>query len=73
MPSYEELYNIAKQNYRKAVDERDELKKNLQNLQQQKQKLSGDLLKKQAVLTAIQAKKKFNSRCLRQMSKYLIR
>ena len=53
MPSYEELYNIAKQNYRKAVDERDELKKNLQNLQQQKQKLSGDLLKKQAVLTAI--------------------
>lgn len=58
MPDYEELYNDAKQKYFNAIDERDTLRKNKKNLEQQQSQLSKELNQKQNNLNNAQGKKK---------------
>ncbi len=57
MPNYEELYNIAKNKYNQAVEERNNIRKNTAELQGKKGTLTRQLSEKQSALSAIQQKK----------------
>lgn len=57
MPNYEELYNIARNKYNQAIEDRNAIRKNTSELQGQKNTLTRELGEKQAALVAIQQKK----------------
>lgn len=57
MPSYEELYYIAKANYNRAIENRDAIRRNTIELQGKKTTLTRELGEKQTALAAIQQKK----------------
>lgn len=57
MPNYEELYYIARNNYNRAIENRDAIRRNTSELQEKKTTLIRELSEKQAALTAIQQKK----------------
>lgn len=57
MPNYEELYYIARNNYNRAIENRDAIRKNASELQGKKTTLTRELGEKQSALVAIQQKK----------------
>lgn len=59
MPNYEELCYIARNNYNRALENRNATRKNTSELQGEKTTLTRELGEKQSVLAAIQQKKIF--------------
>lgn len=57
MPNYEELYYIARNNYNRAIENRDAIRRNTSELQGKKTTLTRELGEKQSALAAIQQKK----------------
>lgn len=57
MPNYEELYNIARNKYNQAIEDRNAIRRNKSELQGKKNTLTRELGGKQATLVAIQQKK----------------
>ena len=57
MPNYEELYYIARNNYNRAIENRDAIRRNTSELQGKKTTLTRELGEKQSAFAAIQQKK----------------
>ena len=57
MPNYEELYNIARNKYNQAIENRNIIRRKTNELQGRKAALTRELGEKQAALTAIQQKR----------------
>lgn len=57
MPNYEEMYYIARNNYNRAVENRNTIRRNTIELQGKKTTLTRELGEKQSALAAIQQKK----------------
>lgn len=56
MPNYEELYNIARNKYNQAVENRNTIRRNSSELQTRKTTLTRELEEKTSALTAVQQK-----------------